>query len=383
MLSPLSLPDFALIALPSTLPVAVGDDAVFQIDVIPQPGFTGDVALNFATQTSANLLVNPSFEDVTGDLATNWSLAASASTSYSTSIDAAGHSGSAQKITISSPGSWGLYFYQFLNLQLNQTYEWTLWHKTDSLNGIVAEISNSSHTQIVASQSLPGTNGVWQQATISFVYTNSLANTVRIASNTTGDLWLDDFNLRKSMRLPSFRGRFTPSVITGGAGSSVLTLPTVATGSFPFSVVGTSFSLTRLVAMTMEVIDSPISLSMPHRPLWRCSGRRRVPDRCLTPTFTGDVTLTLPALPGVFFNPPVSSAVPVPVSSQFRPSSQVRSRSPSRERAGRSSTRSTSRWMWSILRSMPHHPLWRCSLAKTPCSRSMSRLWTGSTATSP
>ncbi len=225
MLSPLSLPDFALIALPSTLPVAVGDDAVFQIDVIPQPGFTGDVALNFATQTSANLLVNPSFEDVTGDLATNWSLAASASTSYSTSIDAAGHSGSAQKITISSPGSWGLYFYQFLNLQLNQTYEWTLWHKTDSLNGIVAEISNSSHTQIVASQSLPGTNGVWQQATISFVYTNSLANTVRIASNATGDLWLDDFNLQEVNATAEFPGAvFTPSVITGGAGSSVLTI---------------------------------------------------------------------------------------------------------------------------------------------------------------
>ncbi len=309
MLSPLSLPDFALIALPSTLPVAVGDDAVFQIDVIPQPGFTGDVALNFATQTSANLLVNPSFEDVTGDLATNWSLAASASTSYSTSIDAAGHSGSAQKITISSPGSWGLYFYQFLNLQLNQTYEWTLWYKTDSLNGIVAEISNSSHTQIVASQSLPGTNGVWQQATISFVYTNSLANTVRIASNTTGDLWLDDFNLQEVNATAEFPGAvFTPSVITGGAGSSVLTLPTVATGSFPFSVVGTSFSLTRLVAMTMEVIDSPdFTLNASPSTLEVLTGEDAVFQIDVSPLdgFTGDVTLTLPALPGVFFNPPV------------------------------------------------------------------------------
>ena len=309
MLSPLSLPDFALIALPSTLPVAVGDDAVFQIDVIPQPGFTGDVALNFATQTSANLLVNPSFEDVTGDLATNWSLAASASTSYSTSIDAAGHSGSAQKITISSPGSWGLYFYQFLNLQLNQTYEWTLWYKTDSLNGIVAEISNSSHTQIVASQSLPGTNGVWQQATISFVYTNSLANTVRIASNATGDLWLDDFNLQEVNATAEFPGAvFTPSVITGGAGSSVLTLPTVATGSFPFSVVGTSFSLTRLVAMTMEVIDSPdFTLNASPSTLEVLTGEDAVFQIDVSPLdgFTGDVTLTLPALPGVFFNPPV------------------------------------------------------------------------------
>ena len=309
MLSPLSLPDFALIALPSTLPVAVGDDAVFQIDVIPQPGFTGDVALNFATQTSANLLVNPSFEDVTGDLATNWSLAASASTSYSTSIDAAGHSGSAQKITISSPGSWGLYFYQFLNLQLNQTYEWTLWYKTDSLNGIVAEISNSSHTQIVASQSLPGTNGVWQQATISFVYTNSLANTVRIASNATGDLWLDDFNLQEVNATAEFPGAvFTPSVITGGAGSSVLTIPTVATGSFPFSVVGTSFSLTRLVAMTMDVIDSPdFTLNASPSTLEVLAGEDASFQIDVSPLagFTGDVTLTLPALPGAFFNPPV------------------------------------------------------------------------------
>ncbi len=84
-----------------------------------------------------------------------------------------------------------------MDLQLNQTYEWTLWYKTDTLNGITAEISNAPHTHVVGGQHLPGTNGVWQQVRLSFVYTNSLADALRITSNSPGSIWLDDFNLQE------------------------------------------------------------------------------------------------------------------------------------------------------------------------------------------
>ncbi len=73
-------------------------------------GISESTTWDFTTQSSANLLVNPGFEAATGNLATDWSLAADGSISYVASQNGAGYSGSAQQITIHASGSWGLYF---------------------------------------------------------------------------------------------------------------------------------------------------------------------------------------------------------------------------------------------------------------------------------
>jgi hypothetical protein len=113
-----------------------------------------------------------------------------------------GASGLAQKITLTSPGTWGLFLYQKLAFELNQSYTWTFWYKTSGADSIWAQITNGPQTHTVLSQELPGTDGLWKQQTLTFTYTNGLADLLRIYSNAVGSFGLDEVSLQETVAVP-------------------------------------------------------------------------------------------------------------------------------------------------------------------------------------
>ncbi len=166
-----------------------------------------DAAGNNSAQTSAvlattlpegtlgNLLANAYFESgFTNGLANGWQIATDGSIGYSLTQDT-GYQGSAQKITVSNPGSWGLFFYQEPSFQLNQFYNLSFWYKTEITGRFTIQITNATLTQVVYSELLPQTNGQWTYKTITFQYTNSLADELRFVSNTSGFYWVDNVQL--------------------------------------------------------------------------------------------------------------------------------------------------------------------------------------------
>ena len=98
---------------------------------------------------------------------------------------------------------------------------------------------------------------------------------------------------------------FAPPVIVGGSGSSVLTVPTVATGSFPLTVVGTSGSLIHPADVTLDVVDFALTVSPSATQVLVGDAAQFQIDVSPLAGFTGDVTLTLPASPGAVFTPAV------------------------------------------------------------------------------
>jgi hypothetical protein len=171
------------------------------------------------TAGPAPLLFNGSFETFSGTLATGWSLVTDGVVGSVAAADT-GVTGLAQKMTITSPGGWGLYLYQRPPLELNKTYEWTVWYKTSGATAIWAQITDAPVSQVVLSQALPGTNGVWKQQTLTFTYTNALADQLRISSNAAGTFWVDELTLREATAPPSLLTNgnfeaFTGSVATG------------------------------------------------------------------------------------------------------------------------------------------------------------------------
>ncbi len=134
-------------------------------------------------------------------VANSWTITSSAS--YTSSQDT-GYSGSAQKINITSAGSWGLFFYQRPTFTLNETYLWSFWYKTSPGAGtIYAQIvdgpCSNSCAYLVHDESLPDTNGSWVFKTITFKYTDVLkiADELRFYSGgSTGSYWFDQVALR-------------------------------------------------------------------------------------------------------------------------------------------------------------------------------------------
>ncbi len=104
---------------------------------------------------------------------------------------------------------------------------------------------------------------------------------------------LDGFDGDVTLTLPASPGAvFTSSVIVGGTGSSVLSVPADVTGTFPLSVVGTSGSRTHTVDITLDVVDFARPLTVLPRSMSRPWFRRHLDQPCR----------------------PSSSAVPVPAS---------------------------------------------------------------------
>ncbi|MEK7635990.1 MAG: fibronectin type III domain-containing protein [Patescibacteria group bacterium] len=148
-----------------------------------------------ASPPTGNLLLNPDFEGgFTSNLANNWNITTDGSIGYLLSQDT-GYQGLSQKINISSPGSWGLFYYQTPSFQLNQFYDWSFWYKTLGTGSLRAQITNAPQTQTILSESLPPTNNQWTYKTINFQYTNSLANQLRFSSNSTSPYWIDNIQL--------------------------------------------------------------------------------------------------------------------------------------------------------------------------------------------
>ena len=148
-----------------------------------------------STPPIGNLLLNSNFESgFTSGLANNWNILTDGSVGYAISQDT-GYQGLAQKIDISSPGSWGLFYYQTPSFQLNQFYNWSFWYKTQGTGSLWAQITNAPQTQTVYLESLPPTNNQWTYKTITFQYTNPLADELRFSSNSTGSYWIDNVQL--------------------------------------------------------------------------------------------------------------------------------------------------------------------------------------------
>ncbi len=257
----LDVVDFALTVSPSATQVLVGDAALFQIDVSPLAGFTGDVTLT---------------------------LPASPGAVFTPSVIVGGAGSSVLTVPTDTAGTFPLSVFG------------TSGSRTHTVD-ITLDVADFSMTVSPATlEVLVGDAAIFQ------IDVSPLAGF-------TGDV---------TLTLPASPGAvFTPSVIVGGAGSSVLTLPTGATGSFPLTVVGTSGSRIHPVGLTLDVVDFALSASPPT--LAVIVGDDALFHINVTPLadFTGDVTLAVPAFPGAFFTPSVivggagSSVLTVPTDS--------------------------------------------------------------------
>jgi hypothetical protein len=107
---------------------------------------------------------------------------------YTVSEDA-GYQGKAQKIQVTSPGSWGIFIYQRPQFVAGKTYTWTYWYKSDV--AFTAEITDPGADNVVLSQSIPSSSQ-WKQMSIQFSYTNTAANQLRFSADTTGTVWIDN-----------------------------------------------------------------------------------------------------------------------------------------------------------------------------------------------
>jgi hypothetical protein len=166
--------------------------------------------------SSVPLLANGSFESFTGNVATGWTVVSDGVVAFTASPDT-GQTGLAQQITITRSGNWGLYLSQQPAFKLNQAYALTLWYKTSGANSVWVQITDAPMNHVVLSQALPATSGVWRQQTLSFTYTDGLADELRVISNAVGSFWLDEFSLRETVPLlanGSFES-FTGNVATG------------------------------------------------------------------------------------------------------------------------------------------------------------------------
>jgi hypothetical protein len=151
-----------------------------------------------------NLLGNPGFEDgFSGGLAQNWLITDDGEVGYSTSQDS-GIVDSAQRIDVSSPGSWSLFLYQEPGFQLNELYTWSFWYKTQGRDEIWAEVSNPPFSEVVLLEILPGTSGEWRYENLTFRYNNTLANQLRFWTNTPGVYWFDSLLLETGQENHSF-----------------------------------------------------------------------------------------------------------------------------------------------------------------------------------
>jgi hypothetical protein len=157
---------------------------------------TSSVTVTVRNSTSTTLLQNGGFEYSVRGLANAWYVNTDGGIAY-TLAKVTGELGYAQNITITTPGSWGLYFYQKPPLVVNRTYEWTLSYRTSGANSVWAQITDAAMTARVLSQALPGTRGAWTRLTIRFVHTDAKADMLRILTNDAGGVWLDRFVLRE------------------------------------------------------------------------------------------------------------------------------------------------------------------------------------------
>jgi Big-like domain-containing protein len=148
-------------------------------------------------EVGAPIVANGNFEFFSNSVATGWRVTADGVVG-ATVAKASGHGGYGQRIDITSPGAWGLYFHQRLVLKVGARYEWTFWYKTSGVNTVWAQVSDSTVSNLVLSEELPGTNRVWTQRTLTFTYTNARADLLRMASDAVGSIWLDGFSLRET-----------------------------------------------------------------------------------------------------------------------------------------------------------------------------------------
>jgi hypothetical protein len=145
-------------------------------------------------EVGAPIVSNGGMEFFTGNVATGWKAVKDGVVS-ATVAKGGGQVGVGQKVTITTPGTWGIYFAQQAVLQLGATYEWTFFYRTSGANAVWAQLGNAALDQVVLSAQLPGTSGVWTQRTLTFTYTNGRADLLRFSSNAIGSFWLDEVSV--------------------------------------------------------------------------------------------------------------------------------------------------------------------------------------------
>jgi hypothetical protein len=151
-----------------------------------------------------NLLDNPGFENgVSGGIANQWSVQSDGSIGYTASQDA-GVIGSAQKIEVTSSGSWGLLYYQEPGFQLGQWYTASFDYKTSGSGDVGVQVADPPRSVIVLNEILSGTAGQWSSAEYTFQYDNSAANQFRFYMSEPATLWLDNVQLEIGQDAHSF-----------------------------------------------------------------------------------------------------------------------------------------------------------------------------------
>ena len=338
-------PDFAVNISPATETVFVGDDAQFQIDVIHQAGFTGDVTLTvpafpgavftppvivggwgssvLTLPTTAVGTIPVSVVGTSGSLThpvnitlnvvdpPEFALNASPATQAVVvgndaqfQIDVSPLAGFTDDVTLTLPGSPGAVFAP--SVIAGGSGSSVLTVPTDAAGTLGLSVVGTSGSLI---RLLDFTLTV-----VDFALTVS-PSTLEVIVGDDGHVQVDviplaGFTDDVALTVPDFPGAFfTPSVIAGGSGSSVLTLPTIATGAFGLSVIGTSASLTHPVDITLDVVPPPPDFALTVSPsaVEVTVGNDALFQINVTPVagFTGDVTLTVPDFPGAFFTPSV------------------------------------------------------------------------------
>lgn len=142
--------------------------------------------------TSGDLLENGTFESFSGGTAANWIATGPAIFSL---VSDTGYTGLAQRINLTTPRNWGMFFYQRPLMVLGKTYTWSFWYKTSGSNTLYAEVTDGPHNNVVYEETLQPTNGTWQKITRDFTYTNNAADMVRMYATEAGSYWVDDMTL--------------------------------------------------------------------------------------------------------------------------------------------------------------------------------------------
>jgi subtilisin family serine protease len=208
-----SIPDFGLVAAPSSATTAVAGNASYTVTVSAANGFADDVALS-----------------VSG-------LPASATASLSPAT-VTGGSGASQ-LTVSTSSSIAAATYPLTIIAISGALRHTL--------GVSLVVTAPADFGISAAPSLATTTAG-----------SSAAYSVRISSlnGFAGDVALSLSGLTSGQASWSL----TPTTIISGSGSSQLAIATSATmasGSYPLTITGASGALTRAVQVTLVVIPAP------------------------------------------------------------------------------------------------------------------------------
>jgi hypothetical protein len=165
---------------------------------------------NFAN----NLLTNPGAEDgfAGNGVALGWTDDFDGSTQVTYSQDT-GKEGSAQRIDVTSVGSWGFYLFQRPGLQLGEIYTISFWYKSQGPGYAWVSVTDAPFTNRILHENLSYTNGEWKYYTFTFTYNNTDADMFRFYSREIGTYWFDNVQIELGSQNSSFSPTYSQTSV--------------------------------------------------------------------------------------------------------------------------------------------------------------------------